>query len=382
MRIDREYITALRRELHAIPEIGFDLPETTAVVKRELAAMGLSFTEEYCRGSVVAEFGPEKAEKCIGLRADMDALPITEKTGLPFASIHPGRMHACGHDAHTAMLLGAAKALAEAKEELACRVRLIFQPCEEGMYTGAKIMAENGVLQGVSMLLGQHVDPTIESGALGICEGACMAASHPIVVEFFGRSAHAARPEEGCDALAMAVKCYTDLQFMLTRELNPLTDECLCNVGSLHAGETMNIVPDYAAMQLSLRTYSDELDARIFRRIEKMAECIAGEVGASAKVSGERKAVPLVNDPGVCALVRTAAAKVLGEENVLCSPKKISSEDFSFFSQIVPSAFVWLGVRSEAAGAVHAWHSDRFCIDEDALEKGSALMAQFVLDQK
>ena len=177
---DSDYIISLRRELHMYPELEYDLPMTTALVKRELTANGIPYTEEYLESSVVGFLNPEKEGFTIALRADMDALPVEEKTDLPYASRNPGKMHACGHDAHTAILLGTARALKRVEDQLACRVKLIFQPCEEGGNSGGNNLVNNGVMDDVDLIIGLHADNNLPAGHIGICPGASMAARPPL----------------------------------------------------------------------------------------------------------------------------------------------------------------------------------------------------------
>ena len=212
--VDKEYILSLRRELHMYPELEFELPKTLALIRRELEAMDILYTEEYGKSSIVAFLNPESKGFSIALRADTDALPLTEKTGLPYASRHPGIMHACGHDAHTAMLLGAAKALKSVETELTCKVVLIFQACEEGELSGAKLLVRDGITDIADVFVGMHIENWLEAGTVGICPGVCMAASHPLHIAFFGKSAHASLPQSGVDALAMAVETYNGIMQM------------------------------------------------------------------------------------------------------------------------------------------------------------------------
>lgn len=249
--IDEAYIVRIRRQLHMYPELEFDLPNTLALVRSELTQLSIPFTEKYGRSSIVGYINPAHNGFTLGIRADMDALPLQEKTGLPYASCIDGRMHACGHDAHTAMLLGAAKALKAIEHRLPCRVLLVFQACEEGPYTGAKLMVEDGLMEEIDAICGLHVETSMETGCIGACSGVAMATSHPIIIEFFGRTSHASKPQQGVDALAMAMRCYMDLQMLLAHERDPLADECVLCIGSLHAGTTTNVTPDYAEIKIS-----------------------------------------------------------------------------------------------------------------------------------
>lgn len=376
---DAEYIIAMRRELHMYPELEYDLPKTTALVKRELEQDGIPYTEEYLESSVVGWINPEKQGLTIALRADMDALPVEEKTGLPYASRHPGKMHACGHDAHTAILLGAARVLKRMEDKLQCRIKLIFQPCEEGGNSGGNNLAENGVMDDVDLILGLHCDNEIAAGHIGICPGASMAARHRYSAEFFGKTAHAATPHTGQDALAMAVKAYNGLQVMQTRQIDPL-QRFLCCVGSLNAGTTDNVVPDYAKMMISVRTFDLNLDRFIQEKIEELCANAAREMGGTAKVTHNFEAYPVLNHLALCRRMRAAVETALGAEYAVDMPIKMCSEDFSYYTMKKPGCFVGMGTRNEALGCTTALHNNDFCIDEEGLINGCKAFVQFVLD--
>lgn len=378
---DSEYIIAIRREIHQYPELEYDLPRTTALVKRELTAMGIPYTESYCQSSVVGFIGPEHSHKTVAIRADMDALPVEENTGLPFSSRDPGKMHACGHDAHTAILLGTARVLKRLEKELPCRVKLIFQPCEEGGNSGGNNMTQAGVVDDVDLILGLHVDPTIPAGQLGLRPGPSTTARHRYTVEFFGKTAHAALPHTGHDALAMAVKTYNDIQLMLNRQIDPL-QRYLCCIGSLNAGTTDNVIPDYAKMMISVRTYDLALDSFILERITALSEQAAASFGGEAKITHAFEAYPVVSDPALCQKMRQAITDVLGSEWAVERPIKMSSEDFSYYIQRVPGCFMSMGVRNEELGCTSTLHNSDFKLDESGLINGCKAFVQFVLNMK
>ena len=377
--VDKEYILALRHELHQYPELEFDLPKTLALVRRELDALQIPYTEAYGRSSIVGFLNPDRKDFTIGIRADMDALPLTEKTDLPYASQYPGMMHACGHDAHTAMLLGTAKALKSVEQTLTCRVALVFQACEEGALSGAREMVEDGLMDEIDVIIGVHIENWLEHGAIGVGEGACMAASHPIRIEFFGKTAHASLPQSGVNALAMAVNTYNGIQTMLATTIDPFA-KYICCVGQLTAGSTDNVIPDYAQMKISLRSYDVALEKKIVDSIRAIAENAAAAQGGSLRFHEEAKALPVINDPVVRQAVLASAAKVVGQEGIAPMPIKMSSEDFSFFVDKKPGAFIRLGTRNAQKGCVTLPHNNDFMLDEDALDVGSKVCVQFVLD--
>ena len=379
MYADKEYIIKIRRELHEYPEIGFDLPRTLALVRRELSAMDIPYTEKFGESAIVAYINPNKTDFTIGIRADMDALPIVEKTGLPYSSKNDGKMHACGHDAHTAMLLGAAKALKAMEGEIACRVVLLFQPSEEGAQSGAEKMVADGVMDEIDVIIGLHVENWLDSGKIGVCKGESMASSRTFKLEFFGKTAHATLPHSGHDALASAVECYSRIQTMLARTLNPFA-KYVCSIGRLESGTTQNVVPDYAMMLGTIRAFDMAVDAHIIESIEKIADAAAADFGCTAKLTTDLKAYVIYNDPDISELVLAAAKSVVGEENIAEMPIKMSSEDFSHYLTKRPGVFFRLGTRNEKKGITSLPHNNDFLIDEDALVHGSDTSVRFVID--
>ena len=376
---DSSYIIAIRRELHMWPELQYDLPRTTALVKRELDSMGIPWTDAFCKSSIVATINPGGKTPAIAIRADMDALPIEERSEEPFCSRNKGKMHACGHDAHTAILLGTARVLKRAESLLRYKVKLIFQPNEEGRDTGGLRLTKAGALDDAQLILGLHCDPEIPSGHIGITPGTVTTARHTYAVEFFGRTAHAASPQNGSDALSMAVMAYNAMQLMQTRQVSPL-EKYLCCIGALNAGEVDNVVPDYAKMMVSIRTYDLSLDEFIKNRIIEIADGAAAQMGGCAKVTHNFEALPVVNDPDLCSKMRKAVTKALGKEYAVEMPRKMWSEDFSFYLEKVPGCFVGMGIRNESLGCTSALHSSDFKIDETGLINGCKAFVQFVLD--
>ena len=377
MYADKDYILNLRHEIHEYPEIGFDLPKTIAVVKRELDKLGIEYTERYGESSVVATINPERNHFTIGIRADMDALLIEEKTGLPFESKIKGHMHACGHDAHTAMLLGTAKALKEMEDKIACRVMLVFQPSEEGIRSGAKELVNGGLMNEIDIIIGMHIENWLESGKIGVCAGSSMASSRSFRIDFKGKTAHATLPHSGADALAAAVRTYNNIQYMLTREINPFS-KYVCSIGKLCGGSSQNIIADYAYMLGTIRTFDMELDDFIIKRIEQIAKNSAMETGVESILDTSLKAYVVYNNPYLSQLVLASAEKV--SMGIQTMPEKLSSEDFSQYLTKKPGVFIRLGTRNEEKGCVTLPHNNDFLIDEDALLIGSDTCIQFVLD--
>ena len=379
LNIDSDYIISIRRELHMCPELHYDNPETLSILRRELEKMGIEYTEEYGKSSIVATINPDIDGYTVGLRADTDAIPVQETNDIPYKSTLDGQMHACGHDAHMAMLLGAAKALSGMKDMLACRVKLIFQCGEEGPDTGARHMVADGVMDDIDVIIAQHVSPDLKTGSMGICQGPNLAACHPFMLKFYGEAAHITLPQAGKDAAAMAVKTYNGIQQMLATEIDPFANY-ICGIGAIRAGQSFGIVADYAEIEGVLTAYDMELDEYIMKRMEQMGKNAAEEIGGRFESDHEITCLIVDNNIGVSKLLKTSAGKIVGNDNVIELKPSLACEDFSFFISKKPGALYWLGVRNEDKGAVNALHTSGFKIDEEALKIGSGIFVQFVID--
>lgn len=372
---DGAYMIAMRRQIHQRPELGFDLPETVALVKRELEAMGVAYTEQYGKSSIVADLGFQG--KRIALRADMDALPMEELTDLPFRSQIPGRMHSCGHDAHTAVLLGVARVLKRMEAQLPCRVRLLFQPSEECPESGAELMADLGCMEGVDEVLALHQDVGVPVGSIGLFSGDYMAACHPYHITFHGRSAHATNPLGGCDALAMAVKAYNDIQILKARQIGPFEQHIL-SVSTLHSGTAHNILPDSATMDISFRFFTMDLHDRIDARIRQICENAAAELGGTVEIAGRISAYPVRNDPALTQKLQLAAEKEIG--SIVAVQPRMGSDDVSHFFRKAPGVLFRLGNRNPEKGCIHPSHDSRFLLDESCLEIGCRVFCRYLLE--
>ncbi len=388
------HIRELRHELHRHAELEFDLPETKAIVEDELCRIGIPYTEKYARCSVVGyiNYGadPERAPSVgapghvytLAFRADMDALPITEKSGVPFASIHPGIMHACGHDTHTAMLLGAAGVLKKLEADGALghlRIKLIFQPNEEGEETGSQVMIDNGVLDDVDVIYGQHIDMDTPTGTVLWIKGPAMAACHSYNITFHGKKSHATQPQEGHDAIAMAIKACQDIYLMRAREINPFTP-VIVSVGSIHGGSAHNIICDEVELKISTRFFHDDVETLLNARIHEICENAAAELSGSVEVEDAASTYAVNNDPAVAELARKAAQKITTEDKIREMHMCMGSEDFSCFQRVRPGAFFHLGGACPEKGCVGAVHNEKVVIDEDAFLTGSMLFVQLALD--
>ncbi len=366
----RDDVVAYRRYLHAHPETSFHERETARFVFGELASFGLE-PEHPTPTSVVARVKGASPGRCLAIRADMDALPITEETGLPFASQNPGAMHACGHDGHTAMLLGAAKVLSAMRADLPGEVRLLFQHAEELYPGGAQELCDAGVLDGVDMVIGTHLWLPLSSGRIGISAGPLTAAPDSFSIEIAGRGGHAAQPHLTLDPVPLAAQLILALQQLVSREVDPLRPAVL-SVTQVHAGTADNVIPDRVALGGTVRTFDEDVRQLLERRIPEVAQGLCAAFGATCTCRYQRGYRPIRNDAAVTdGLARTLRA-VLGEEVVEPAVPSMVGEDFSAYQERVPGCFFWLGSRNEAKGIVYPHHHARFTIDEDVLETGVA----------
>lgn len=374
-----EYAVRLRREIHEYPEIGFDLPKTLAVVRRELEALGIPYTEEFGKSSIVGTINPECKGFTIGLRADMDALPIQEETDLPFASKIPGQMHACGHDAHTASLLAAARELKAREKELTCRVKLLFTPAEEYINPGCQMMVEDGVMDDIDCAVALHISPQFLPEVVRTAPGGKNANSTGIMFEFFGKSSHAADQEKGSDAIAMAVQAYTALEVMVAKEFNA-KEPRVFNVGTISGGVTNNIICDYCKMFCTLRTHSDAVTEKFLTRAQQIAESVATMSGGTAKVTVTKHMPYVHNDATVTQKVLEAAEKVVGKENIQPRPRTMGGEDFAFMSRVKPCCQFDVGSRMDDVEKPAPVHNGKLLVNERCMETGAKVFVQFVLD--
>lgn len=370
-----EELIAFRRELHRRPELGLREYETTDRICLELDKDGIAYKRMEPTGVVGELKGTKTAnEHIVLLRSDMDALEILERTGLDYQSENAGIMHACGHDMHMAILLGAVKFLHAHPEEFAGTARFVFQPAEE-ISAGAKLMIEQGVMEGVDRAVGMHISPTLPLGQVSAMPGACWASSDRFTITVHGRTSHGAMPQSGHDALVAASAIVMALQPLVSRETDPNTALVL-TVGSIVSGSAYNIIAGDAVMQGTCRTFSRELHAVLPERIRRVAENIAAAYGCSAELAYETFADVLYCDPDTTSVGLRSAAKVLGEENaVLCGPQMIA-EDFCFYAEKAGSVFFNIGARVEDDSRVCSLHSDCVLFDERAIEIGAAVLAQ------
>lgn len=362
------------------PEVGFDLGRTLALLRRELDEIGVEYTEAYGKSSIVATVNPEKTNFTIGIRADTDALPICEVGGREYGSRIEGKMHACGHDAHTAIALTTVKRLYEMRDRLNCRVKVLFQSAEEYSTSGARLMVEDGVMKDIDCVIALHCDVGYDAGCVAVAPNEQNAISHGFRLHFKGRSTHAAHQHMGADAIMMAVRAYTSLEMMIAKEIDA-REPVVFNVGAIHGGETNNVVCDSCSMFCTLRTYRQEVDEQVMARIQAICEATALSGGGSFTLEPVKYYPVVCNDPTVTTCFAESAKKAVGETCVLTKRNRgMDGEDFAYMTQEKPGAMLRLGVRNQERGITANLHQVNFDIDENALDVGVNVFVQFVLD--
>ena len=370
-----EDIVSLRREIHREPELGFDTKKTAEKVLDALEGLPLEVETGLAENGIVATLKGEGGGPTVALRADMDALPIQEETDLPFASEEDGKMHACGHDGHTSMLVGAVRALSQdhLRERLNGSVKFIFQPAEEGG-GGGRVMVEEGVAEGVSSIFALHLWPGLPFGKAATKAGPIMAAADAFEMRVKGKGGHGAMPHLTTDAVAIAAQIVTALQTIVSREVNPVAPAVL-TVGEIEAGFAFNIIPETARLGGTVRTLDADLRKQIPKRMEELARGIARGMRGDAELDYHFSYPVARNDADAAEFALGVIGELFGEENVVeLTDSSMGAEDFAFFLEHVPGAFIWLGV-----GDVSGLHTPKFAFDEEILSQGSALLAALAL---
>lgn len=369
---NNQWFINTRRELHKIPELDFELPKTVAYVTSLLDEMGLTYKTGVGKSGIVVDIEGKNKDITIALRADMDALPILECGNKEYSSTISGHMHACGHDVHTAILLGVAKTISENRDSLPCNVRLLFQPAEETT-GGALPMIEDGCLEGVDAIFGLHVDPTIECGVIGIKYGAYCASSTDVIIEVEGKSCHGAYPSQGIDAIVATCGIVTNLQSVISRNIDS-RDSAVLSFGKIIGGEKENIVAQNVRVSGTLRTLSPEIKNKVKERVKEMVEFTAKGYGATGKVTYKDSYTALINHDEYIDIVKENGKELLGDSGIYVKTlANMGVEDFAYFVEKVPGAFFNLGVENKKKGITAPLHNDKFDIDEDSLKIGVAL---------
>ncbi|CAG5087628.1 Putative uncharacterized protein yxeP [Thermobacillus xylanilyticus] len=360
------HLVAIRRELHMHPELSLEEFETTRRIRGWLEEAGLSVQTFGLKTGLVVDIEGASPGPTVALRADIDALPVTEETGLPFASCEPGKMHACGHDFHTASMIGAALLLHKRRDQLKGRVRMLFQPAEE-IAAGARAMIRAGVLEGVDAILGMHNKPELPVGTVGIRTGALMASVDRFEIRVTGKGGHGAIPDAAVDPIVAASAIVGALQTIVSRNVSPL-ESAVISVCRFQSGATWNVIPDCAELEGTVRTFNADVRRRIPEQIRRVAEGVAAGYGASAELIWTEGQHFVNNDPAMAALM-TRAAEELGLTVVEARPTT-AGEDFSVYQEHVPGCFIWMGTSG-----TEEWHHPKFTLNEDALPVSAALFA-------
>jgi amidohydrolase len=370
-----------RRHLHANPELSYDEFNTAKFVTEQLKSFGLEPMSMATTG-LVALIQGKPGKNTIALRADMDALPIEEKNNVAYKSTKPGVMHACGHDVHTASLLGTAKILSQIKNEFEGTVKLIFQPGEEKNPGGASYMIKEGALQNPTpnSIIGQHVMPLVPVGKVGFREGMYMASSDEIYLKVIGKGGHGAAPELTIDPVVIAAHIIIGLQQVISRNANPKQPTVL-TFGRIMAEGATNIIPNEVNIAGTFRALNEQWRKEGLEKIEKMAKGIAESMGGMCEVNISHGYPYLENNPELTRRIRQAAEAYVGKENVVDIDLTLGSEDFAYYSHVVPASFYRLGTRNEAKGLTSYVHTPTFDIDEDALKLGPGLMAWMAIQE-
>ena len=375
-----DWIIDIRRELHKHPELMYEEVKTSALVRRELDKLGITYQSPIAKTGVLASIGNGKGP-CVALRADMDALPIHEETDVPFRSEIDGKMHACGHDCHTAMLLGAAKILKSKESEINGTVKLFFQPAEEGG-AGGKLMRDEGALENpkVERIFGLHVWPQMPTGQIGSKKGTFLAATTFLDLTIKGVGGHAAVPHLTRDPVLTSAQIITNLQSVISRELDPL-ESGVVSISAIHGGMAANVIPSEVKILGTLRSLTMDGLKSLQRRVKEIAEKIAEahECEAIVKYPGNDYP-PTVNDGEMWDFAKDIGNNMLGEENVNDLDAVMGGEDFAYYTEQVKGCFVVLGVQNKEIDAVYSVHHPMFKADEKALHIGTALHTTFALN--
>jgi len=385
-------VVRFRRDFHAHPELSNREERTGRVVAERLKEIGVDEIKTgVAHHGVVAlvrgrKPGPGTDRRLVvALRADMDALPIQEQTGLPFASQNEGVMHACGHDAHTAMLLGAAEVLTQMRDVIPGAVKLIFQPAEEGTPPGeeggAKLMTEQGVLKDpdVSAIFGMHVHTELEAGKIGYRFGGLLAAVDRFKVTITGNQSHAAMPWKGVDPIVASAHVITAVQSIASRKIDA-RDPVVVSFGIIQAGTAWNIIPEEVVLEGTIRTHDLEVRREAVAQFGRIVSRTADALGAKAEIQFDDYGPVVWNDPELGVGAKASLVRAVGEENVVESQPVMGGEDFAHYAEKVPGFFVFLGGRNEAIGAIHPVHTPHLLIDEAALSVGVRAHCLMALD--
>lgn len=380
-KIDKEAVE-LRRKIHQNPELSFEEVETTKLLEDELSQVeGLEIIKDGLKTGLIVILRGDKPGKTIALRADMDALPIQEETGLPFASQNKHVMHACGHDIHTSVLFGAAKVLSHYKDQIKGNIKFFFQPAEEKL-GGAVALMKAGCMKDpdVDAAVAVHTWPNLEGGKVGLKKGPTTASADEIIVKVRGKGGHAAHPEDCIDPVIISGYILTKIQTAVSRETSPL-DPIVVTVGTLNAGTASNIIPDEVVMTGTVRTVKHKTRMEIFDRLERIIKHTAISMGGEAELQVNKGVPPLVADENVVDTIERSAVEMLGEENVVkLDEPSMGGEDFAFYLENTPGAMIRLGTDNEDDNSRISLHNARVIFDERSIGAGIKVLVKTALN--
>jgi amidohydrolase len=359
-------IVDIRRDLHMHPELSFKEKRTPEFIANYLKDLGLEVRTKVGGNGVVGYLKGGKPGKTIALRADFDALPIEDEKDVPYKSKVPGVMHACGHDIHTAALLGVAKVLSKVKDELKGNIVFLHQHAEEVSPGGAIGMIEDGCLEGVDVVYGAHVEVNYPVGQVAVNEGYVQAASDVFDITIHGKGGHGAEPHRCIDPLVIGSHLVVDLQNIVSRRVDP-TQPALVTVGAFHSGNTHNVIPDKAYLKGTVRTYDKDVRVQVEKELKLIAQKTGEKHGASIDVEFENGFISLYNHPKETEFIKNLSVGIVGKENVTVKPPDMGGEDFAYFVDAVPGTFFWVGGGNPELNAVYPHHHPKFDVDEKSM---------------
>ena len=374
----KDYIIEKRRYFHMNPEPTLHEYNTSKVIQEELKKLSIPF-EIVAKTGIIATIKGKNPGKTVLLRADMDALEVYEKNDVSYKSQKDGLMHACGHDGHIAMLLGAAHVLNDVKNDFSGEVKLLFQPAEETAQGAKAVIEESKITNSIDAAFAIHLWQGVPVGKISLESGARMAAADLFSIKVKGKSGHGSMPHETIDAVVVASAIVMNLQHLVSRNTNPL-DTLVVTVGKLVAGTRHNIIAGEALLEGTIRSFSDEVWKKVPEQLERVVKNTAAAYDASVEINLTRATPPLVNNQDISNILKNSAVKLYGEEVVTKYEKTPGGEDFAYFTQVVPGALAFVGIRNDAKGINSPHHSETFNMDEEALEMGANLYAQFAID--
>ena len=374
----RDWLVEVRRAIHSHPELGFEEVETSRLVSEWLERFGLEVKKGVAKTGVVGLLRGGTPGKTVAIRADMDALPMDEATGVPYASKIKGKMHACGHDAHVTILLGVARFFSSIQDKVKGNIKWIFQPGEEG-FGGGRLMVEAGVLEDpkVDAIFAAHVFPFLSTGQVGISEGKAMASSDKFTLRIIGKGGHGAYPHVTRDPILAAGHVITQVQSIVSRNVNPL-DSAVVSFGAVHGGRAYNVIPDEVELNGTVRSLNPEVREQLRSRIEQIARGVVTSLGLDYHYEFEYGYPVLINNPRMSELVVSTCSRAIGKENVVILPPSMGAEDFAYFLEKCPGAMFRLGVRNEEKGLIQPHHNTLFNIDEEVLPFGVEVFVRLI----